>query len=92
MANVAEEELQETLPEEIEEESEEEKIIYLTEASEAMFEEEVLAKEAKKEGQIARRHIYTSYSSFGYQYPDCSLFYLSFNAPSEAKSDRIFRE
>lgn len=58
VANVAEEELQETLPEEIEEESEEEKIIYLTEASEAMFEEEVLAKEAKKEGQIARRHIY----------------------------------
>ena len=57
-ADVAEEELQETLPEEIEEESEEEKIIYLTEASEAMFEEEVLAKKAKKEGQIARRHIY----------------------------------
>ena len=58
VANVAEEELQETLPEEIEEESEEEKIIYLTEASEAMFEEEELAKKAKKEGQIARRHIY----------------------------------
>ena len=58
VANVAEEELQETLPEETEEESEEEKIIYLTEASEAMFEEEVLAKKAKKEGQIARRHIY----------------------------------
>lgn len=57
-ADVAEEELQETLPEETEEESEEEKIIYLTEASEAMFEEEVLAKKAKKEGQIARRHIY----------------------------------
>ena len=58
VADVAEEELQETLPEEIEEESEEEKIIYLTDASEAMFEEEVLAKKAKKEGQIARRHIY----------------------------------
>ena len=58
VADVAEEELQETLPEEVEEEAEEEKIIYLTEASEAMFEEEVLAKKAKKEGQIARRHIY----------------------------------
>ena len=58
VANVAEEELQETLPEETEEESEEEKIIYLTEASEAMFEEEELAKKAKKEGQIARRHLY----------------------------------
>lgn len=53
-ADVAKEELQETLPEE----TEEEKIIYLTEASEAMFEEEELAKKAKKEGQIARRHIY----------------------------------
>ena len=58
VADVAEEELQETLPEETEEEAEEEKIIYLTEASEAMFEEEELAKKAKKEGQIARRHIY----------------------------------
>ena len=58
VADVAEEELQETLPEEVEEEAEEEKIIYLTDASEAMFEEEVLAKKAKKEGQIARRHIY----------------------------------
>ena len=58
VADVAEEELQETLPEEIEEESEEEKIIYLTDASEAMFEEEELAKKAKKEGQIARRHLY----------------------------------
>ena len=58
VADVAEEELQETLPEETEEEAEEEKIIYLTEASEAMFEEEVLAKKAKKEGQIARRHLY----------------------------------
>ena len=58
VADVAEEELQETLPEEVEEEAEEEKIIYLTEASEAMFEEEELAKKAKKEGQIARRHIY----------------------------------
>lgn len=56
--DLAEEELQETLPEETEEEAEEEKIIYLTEASEAMFEEEELAKKAKKEGQIARRHIY----------------------------------
>ena len=52
VANVAEEELQETLPEEIEEESEEEKIIYLTEASEAMFEEEVLAKEAKRKAKL----------------------------------------
>ena len=58
VAGVAEEEVQETLPDGIDEENEEEKIIYLTEASEAMFEEEVLAKEAKKEGQIARRHIY----------------------------------
>lgn len=58
VADVAEEELQETLPEETEEEAEEEKIIYLTEASEAMFEEEELAKKAKKKGQIARRHIY----------------------------------
>lgn len=57
-ADVAEEELQETLPEETEEDAEEEKIIYLTEASEAMFEEEELAKKAKKEGQVARRHIY----------------------------------
>ncbi|WP_350019083.1 cell division protein FtsQ/DivIB [Streptococcus australis] len=56
--NVAEEEVQETLPEETEEDAEEEKIIYLTEPSEAMFEEEELAKKAKKEGQIARRHIY----------------------------------
>lgn len=57
-ANLAEEEVQETLPDEIDEEDEEEKIIYLTEPSEEMFEEEELAKEAKKEGQIARRHIY----------------------------------
>ena len=57
-ADVAEEELQETLPEETEEEAEEEKIIYLAEPSEAMLEEEELAKKAKKEGQIARRHIY----------------------------------
>ena len=56
--NVAEEEVQETLPEETEEDAEEEKIIYLTEPSEAMLEEEELAKKAKKEGQIARRHIY----------------------------------
>ena len=56
--NVAEEEVQETLPDEIDEEDEEEKIIYLTEPSEDMFEEEELAKKAKKEGQIARRHIY----------------------------------
>ena len=56
--NVAEEEVQETLPEETEEDAEEEKIIYLAEPSEAMFEEEELAKKAKKEGQIARRHIY----------------------------------
>ena len=56
--NVAEEEVQETLPEETEEDAEEEKIIYLTEPSEAMFEEEELAKKAKKECQIARRHIY----------------------------------
>ena len=57
-ANLAEEEVQETLPDEIDEEDEEEKIIYLTEPSEEMFEEEELAKKAKKEGQIARRHIY----------------------------------
>ncbi|WP_313965357.1 cell division protein FtsQ/DivIB [uncultured Streptococcus sp.] len=56
VADVAEEELQETLPEE--EEAEEEKIIYLAEPSEAMLEEEELAKKAKKEGQIARRHLY----------------------------------
>ena len=56
--NVAEEEVQETLPEETEEDAEEEKIIYLAEPSEAMFEGEELAKKAKKEGQIARRHIY----------------------------------
>mgnify|MGYP000912793466 CR=1 FL=1 len=58
VADVAEEELQETLPEEVEEEAEEEKIIYLAEPSEAMLEEEELAKKAKKEGQIARRHLY----------------------------------
>ena len=58
VGDVAEEELQETLPEETEEEAEDERIIYLTEPSEAMFEEEELAKKAKKEGQIARRHIY----------------------------------
>ena len=58
VADVAEEELQETLPEEVEEEAEEEKIIYLAESSEAMLEEEGLAKKAKKEGQIARRHLY----------------------------------
>ncbi len=57
-ADLAEEEVQETLPEETDEEDEEEKIIYLTEASEAMFEEEELAKKTKKKGQIARRHIY----------------------------------
>lgn len=57
-ANLAEEEVQETLPDEIDEDDEEEKIIYLTEPSEEMFEEEELAKKAKKEGQIARRHIY----------------------------------
>lgn len=57
VADVAEEELQETLPEEAEEDAEE-KIIYLTEPSDAMFEEEELAKKAKKEGQIARRHLY----------------------------------
>ena len=56
--NVAEEEVQETLPEETEEDAEEEKIIYLAEPSEAMLEEEGLAKKAKKEGQIARRHLY----------------------------------
>ncbi|WP_455166237.1 cell division protein FtsQ/DivIB [Streptococcus sp.] len=58
VSDVAEEELQETLPEEAEEEAEEEKIIYLTEPSDAMFEEEELAKKAKKADQIARRHIY----------------------------------
>ena len=58
VADVAEEGLQETLPDGIEEENEEEKIIYLTESSEDRFEEEELAKKAKKEGQIARRHIY----------------------------------
>lgn len=58
VADVAEEELQETLSEEVEEEAEEEKIIYLAEPSEAMLEEEELAKKAKKEGQIARRHLY----------------------------------
>ncbi|MDB8642236.1 cell division protein FtsQ/DivIB [Streptococcus australis] len=57
-ADLAEEELQEILPDETDEEDEEEKIIYLTEPSEDMFEEEELAKKAKKEGQIARRHIY----------------------------------
>lgn len=57
-ANLAEEEVQETLPDEIDEEDEEEKIIYLTEPSEDRIEEEELAKKAKKEGQIARRHIY----------------------------------
>ena len=58
VAGVAEEGLQETLPDGIDEENEEEKIIYLTEPSEDRFEEEELAKKAKKEGQIARRHIY----------------------------------
>lgn len=58
VADLAEEELQETLSEEVEEEAEEEKIIYLAEPSEAMLEEEELAKKAKKEGQIARRHLY----------------------------------
>ena len=57
VADVAEEGLQETLPDGIDED-EEEKIIYLTEPSEDRFEEEELAKKAKKEGQIARRHIY----------------------------------
>ena len=57
-ADLAEEELQEILPDETDEEDEEEKIIYLTEPSEDRFEEEELAKKAKKEGQIARRHIY----------------------------------
>jgi len=56
-ADVAEEEVQEALPDETDEEDEE-KIIYLTELSEDRFEEEELAKKAKKEGQIARRHIY----------------------------------
>lgn len=56
-ADVAEEEVQETLSDETDEEDEE-KIIYLTEPSEDRFEEEELAKKAKKEGQIARRHIY----------------------------------
>lgn len=50
--------MQETLPDETDEEDEEEKIIYLTEPSEDRFEDEELAKKAKKEGQIARRHIY----------------------------------
>ncbi|MEW4618169.1 MULTISPECIES: cell division protein FtsQ/DivIB [Streptococcus] len=58
VAGVAEEEVQETLPDGIDEENEEEKIIYLTEPSEDRFEEEELAKKAKKEGQVARRHIY----------------------------------
>lgn len=58
VADLAEEEVQETLPDETDEEDEEEKIIYLTEPSEEMFEEEELAKKAKKEGQIVRRHIY----------------------------------
>lgn len=58
VAGVAEEGLQETLPDGIDEENEEEKIIYLTEPSEDRFEEEELAKNTKKEGQIARRHIY----------------------------------
>ena len=57
-ADLAEEEVQETLPDETDEEDEEEKIIYLTDPSEDMFEDEELAKKAKKEGQIARRHIY----------------------------------
>ena len=57
-ADLAEEELQEILPDETDEEDEEEKIIYLTEPSEDRFEDEELAKKAKKEGQIARRHIY----------------------------------
>ena len=57
-ADLAEEGLQETLPDGIDEENEEEKIIYLTEPSEDRFEEEELAKKTKKEGQIARRHIY----------------------------------
>ena len=57
-ADLAEEEVQEILPDETDEEDEEEKIIYLTEPSEDRFEEEELAKKAKKEGQIARRHIY----------------------------------
>ena len=58
VAGVAEEEVQETLPDGIDEENEEEKIVYLTEPSEDRFEEEELAKKAKKEGQVARRHIY----------------------------------
>lgn len=57
-ADLAEEEVQETLPDEIDEEDEEEKIIYLTDPSEDMFEDEELANKAKKGGQIARRHIY----------------------------------
>ena len=57
-ADLAEEEVQEILPDETDEEDEEEKIIYLTEPSEDRFEDEELAKKAKKEGQIARRHIY----------------------------------
>ncbi|MFQ7323237.1 MAG: cell division protein FtsQ/DivIB [Streptococcus sp.] len=56
-ADLAEEEVQETLPDETDEEDEE-KIIYLTDPSEDMFEDEELANKAKKEGQIARRHIY----------------------------------
>lgn len=58
VADLAEEEVQETLPDETDEEDEEEKIIYLTEPSEDRFEDEELAKKAKKEGQIARHHIY----------------------------------
>lgn len=58
VADLAEEEVQDTLPDETDEEDEEEKIIYLTEPSEDKFEDEELAKKAKKEGQIARRHIY----------------------------------
>ena len=57
-ADLPEEEVQATLPEETEEDAEEQKINSLTEPSEEMFEEEELAKKAKKEGQIARRHIY----------------------------------
>ena len=57
-ADLAEEEVQETLPDETDEEDEEEKIIYLTDPSEDMFEDEELANKAKKGGQIARRHIY----------------------------------
>lgn len=57
-ADLAEEEVQETLPDETDEEDEEEKIIYLIDPSEDMFEDEELANKAKKGGQIARRHIY----------------------------------